>query len=110
MGKKTFENAGWGKRERGFGFGRAASGTKRMRRVDPNVGGFTRLRDDIKERRAREEEPKAEVKAEPNWTPPATNLVRRLQHIRERLRTESMPTREREQLQAIEQALAAKLK
>ena len=80
-----------------------------QRRADPEVGGLTLLRDDIRERRARKEEPKALPKAWPSYRPPRTNPQLRLEHVRERLRTESMPTREREQLQAIERDLVAKL-
>jgi len=107
MARKTYENAGWGKRGRVFGFEAAKPGTRLTRRMDPNVNSFTRLRDEIGERRLGPAPRKLVMP--PDYIPPELPAMARLRQIRWRLRTESMPTRERQYLEQVEAELAVKL-
>jgi hypothetical protein len=82
---------------------------KRQRRTDPEVGSLTRLRDEIKARRSYVFDlPEPEAKAKPAYDHKSPQHAR-LALIRKRLREESMPTRERQCLQRLEERLADRL-
>lgn len=113
--RKIYENSGWGKRERSFGFGRAKPGTKLLRRMDPNVGSFTRLRDQIREQKKIILDPPPERVAEKmvrfGNLRPQERLTRlaKLVEVRDRLRHRILPTHKRRQLEQLEAELSIEL-
>jgi hypothetical protein len=82
--------------------------TKRLRRADPRVGGLTLLRDAILARRRHLDLDPPIAKTKPAYVA-STPDRQRLAWLRQRLRTEEMPTRERQRLERLEESLAAKL-
>ena len=83
--------------------------SKKDRRADPNVGGLTRLRDEIRERRRTAEPPHAAPKAEPNYKAEEPWEFRRLRALRRQLRNDSLSREERRRLEALETHLSEKL-